>query len=103
MVKHSIDYLAEFICVMVRSSNSLKRVAMRANLNGHFLFIRSGEARHPFRVRELGRQIAGLAQFEICCGRFSRGYVYGRSPVQIKTVGPYAQIVVARIKPSRGE
>ena len=61
--------------VVVRPHDALQRVAVRAVAYGGLLLLGARQAREPFGVRKLRREIGGLAKFQIGSDGFASGDV----------------------------
>ena len=63
--RHPLEHVHELLRVVLRSQRSLERVAVRAARELLLLILRARNAREPFRVGELRREVVRLAQREV--------------------------------------
>ena len=73
----------EIVGLVGRARHPLERVAAHAAQHRVLLLVGAGEACKPFRVRELGGEILGLAQLQVVFRRLLRGHVHAGRPVEI--------------------
>src|SRR5437016_4616154 len=93
--RHALDDFRHGSRIEAGAHDALERVAVGAVSDGSFLWLGSGEAREPLGIRELRREIRGLAQSQIGDGGFASDLSSGWA-FEIVSYGADAQCVPTR-------
>ena len=97
--RHPLDDRHERLDTVPRSHHPFQRVAVRAATDGSLLFIGAGKACEPLRVRELGRHIVRLTEFQIGGGRFLGDDRRRGGALEVVADRADAESILARLEP----
>ena len=100
---HAPQHLHKFAGVMLRSHDSLQRVATGAVQKHLLLFHCPGHADQPLPVGELAREVSGLVQLQIELRRLLGGHLHRPWIVHLVSNGPDAHGIFSRLQPAPRE